>query len=46
MNQFINGARYVYKDDTANVQTFTSGEHGYLEYIADDRVIRYEQGSC
>jgi len=41
MNQFINSARYVRKDQTTNVQTFTSGEHGYLGYIVADRVVRF-----
>lgn len=41
MNQFINSARHVRKDETTNVQTFDSGEHGYLGYIVDDRVIRF-----
>jgi len=39
MNQYINSARHVYKDDTTNVQTFDSGGYGYLGYIVDDRVI-------
>ena len=41
MNQFINSARYVRKDETTNVQTFDSGEHGYLGYIVDNQVIRF-----
>lgn len=41
MNQFINSARHVRKDETTNVQTFDSGEHGYLGYIIGDRVIRF-----
>jgi len=41
MNQFINSARHVRKDQTTNVQTFASGEHGYLGYIVDDQVIRF-----
>jgi len=41
MNQFINSARYVYKGETTNVQTFTSGEYGYLGYIVGDRVIKF-----
>ena len=41
MNQFVNSARYVRKDETTNVQTFTSGEHGYLGYIVDDQLIRF-----
>jgi len=41
MNQYINSARYVRKDNTTNVQTFTSGEHGYLGYILGSQVFRY-----
>ena len=40
MNQFINSARHVYKGETTNVQTFTSGEYGYLGYIVGKRVIK------
>lgn len=45
MNQFINSARHVRKDETTNVQTFDSGEHGYLGYIVDDRVVRFNSVS-
>ena len=41
MNQFINSARHVYKGETTNVQTFTSGEYGYLGYIVGNRVIKF-----
>jgi len=41
MNQFINSARHVRKDETTNMQTFSSGEYGYLGYIVNDRVIRF-----
>ncbi len=41
MNQFINSARHVYKNETTNVQTFTSGEYGYLGYIVGNRVIKF-----
>ncbi len=41
MNQFINSARHVYKGETTNVQTFTSGEYGYLGYIVGDKIIKY-----
>ncbi len=41
MNQFINSARHVQKDETTNVQTFNSGEYGYLGYIVGDRVIPF-----
>lgn len=43
MNQFINSARHVQKDETTNVQTFTSGEYGYLGYIVGDRVIKFNE---
>jgi len=41
MNQYINSARHVRKTDTTNVQTFNSGRHGYLGYIAVDRVHKF-----
>jgi L-asparaginase len=41
MNNFINSARHVRKDETTNVQTFTSGEYGYLGYIVGDKVIAF-----
>ena len=41
MNQFINSARHVRKDETTNVQTFDSGEYGFLGYIVADRVIPF-----
>jgi len=41
MNQFINRARHVRKDETTNVQTFNSGEHGYLGYIVEGQVIPF-----
>ncbi|BAF71837.1 asparaginase [Sulfurovum sp. NBC37-1] len=41
MNQYINSARYVCKDNTTNVQTFDSGGHGYLGYIVGNRIIGY-----
>jgi L-asparaginase len=40
MNQYINSARYVVKTQTTNVQTFQSGEKGYLGYINNGKVIR------
>lgn len=43
MNQFINSARHVQKTETANVQTFTSGEYGYLGYIVGNKVIKYNE---
>lgn len=41
MNQYVNSARHVYKDDTTNVQTFDSGGYGYLGYIVGDQVISF-----
>jgi L-asparaginase len=41
MNQYINSARHVQKDETTNVQTFNSGEYGHLGYIVDDYVIPF-----
>jgi L-asparaginase len=38
MNQHINGAREVSKRHTFDVQTFDSGEWGYLGHVVDDRV--------
>lgn len=38
LNQYINAARYVRKTETTNVQTFNSGENGYLGYIAMGKV--------
>lgn len=41
LNEYINSARNVRKTNSTNVQTFDSGENGYLGYIAMGRVIRY-----
>ena len=41
LNQYINSARHVMKDNTTNVQTFDSGDYGYLGYIVGDRVLVY-----
>lgn len=38
LNQYINSARYVRKTETTNVQTFNSGENGYLGYVAMGKV--------
>jgi len=38
LNQYINAARHVRKTETTNVQTFNSGENGYLGYIAMGKV--------
>ena len=39
MNNYINAARDARKTHTSNVQTFTSGDLGYLGYVDDDRVV-------
>ena len=41
LNQYINSARYVRKTETTNVQTFNSGENGYLGYIAMGKVHKF-----
>jgi L-asparaginase len=41
MNQYINAARHVQKAQTTNPQTFTSGEYGYLGYVVNGKVIKY-----
>ena len=38
LNQYINSAPWVSKKQTTNVQTFESGEKGYLGYINDGEV--------
>lgn len=40
LNQYINSARDVRKTQTTNVQTFSSGEKGYLGYINNGKVYR------
>lgn len=41
LNQYINSARDVRKTNSTNVQTFDSGEKGFLGYIAMGKVYRY-----
>lgn len=41
LNQYINSARFVRKTETTNVQTFNSGEDGYLGYIAMGTVHKF-----
>lgn len=41
LNQYINAARDVRKTQTSNVQTFNSGEQGYLGYISLGKVVRF-----
>jgi L-asparaginase len=45
MNNQINAARYVTKTHTANVETFRSGEYGFLGEVYPDRVI-YGSAPC
>ena len=40
LNRYINSARAVRKTQTTNVQTFKSGERGYLGYIFGGKVQR------
>jgi len=42
MNEEINGARDVTKSNTYRVETFRSGELGFLGYIDEDRVSFYK----
>lgn len=39
MNNQINAARYVTKTHTANVETFSSGDFGFLGEVYSDRVV-------
>jgi len=41
LNQYINSARDVRKTQTSNVQTFMSGEKGYLGYMSLGKVRRF-----
>lgn len=41
LNQYINSARNVRKTETTNVQTFNSGEQGYLGYIIMGKVVKF-----
>ena len=45
LNQYVNGARDVRKTQTSNVQTFNSGEKGYLGYINMGKVIKFNEKS-
>ncbi len=40
LNHFVNSARDVRKTQTTNVQTFMSGEKGYLGYVFGNTVVR------
>jgi L-asparaginase len=43
LNQYVNSAFAVRKTNTSNVQTFNSGEKGYLGYIASGKVLRFNE---
>jgi L-asparaginase len=43
MNQYINSARDVKKTQTTNVQTFDSGEKGYLGYIYNGKINQFNE---
>lgn len=43
MNHYINAARPVTKTHTSNVQTFKSGDYGYIGYVDKDKVIFYHE---
>ncbi len=45
MNQYVNSARYVRKTQTTNLQTFQSGEKGYLGYIVGETVFKINDRS-
>ena len=44
LNQYISAARWVRKTQTSNVQTFACGDHGYLGYIQEGKVRRFNDG--
>jgi len=41
-NNYINSARSVKKAHSHNVQTFVSGDRGYVGYIAGDKIIKFQ----
>jgi len=41
LNCYVNAAREVRKTQTVNVQTFKSGEKGYLGYVLGDKLLRF-----
>ena len=43
LNNYVNSARDVRKSQTTNVQTFNSGEKGYLGYVSGGRVQRFNE---
>lgn len=43
LNRYVNSARDVRKTQTTNIQTFNSGEKGYLGYIFGGKIRRFNQ---
>ena len=43
LNNYINAARNARKSQTTNVQTFTSGEKGYLGYLVDGQLVQFNE---
>ena len=43
LNRYVNSARAVRKSQTSNVQTFDSGEKGYLGYVIGGKVKRFNE---
>ncbi|WP_203544865.1 asparaginase [Desulfovibrio sp. JC010] len=43
LNRYINSARAVRKTQTINMQTFMSGEKGYLGYISGKKIYRINE---
>ena len=41
LNRYVNAASHVRKKQTTNVQTFESGEKGYLGYVFGGKVTRF-----
>ena len=41
MDQYVNEARYVQKSHTTNPHTFMSGQHGYLGYVVNNKVMKF-----
>jgi len=41
MDQYVNEARYVQKSHTTNLHTFLPGQHGYLGYVVNNKVMKF-----
>ena len=41
MDQYVNGARYVQKSHTTNPHTFMSGQYGYLGYVTNNKLMKF-----